>query len=279
MLPDNELHCNFQAYIMNLQNHDISMYDSAFVAQAIDRRVAETGCGSPEAYTALLRRDSAEEEAFFASLHISYSAFFRNSLTFAVLEQIILPELMLTAREDRRREIRIWCAGCAAGQEPYSVAIMLEELMERSGQALDYRIFATDGIESQIAQAQTGSYVAEPLGQVSLKRLNRWFVQHGYEYTVVPQLARCINFSVFDLLSGATSSPPASIFGDFDLVMCCNLLYYYNIECRKTILNKLARCLGDTAFLVTGETERGFILENGYSEVYPNAAVFRRGRI
>jgi chemotaxis protein methyltransferase CheR len=264
---------------MNLQHHDTSMYDQTFLEQTVQRRVQETGFSTPEAYATFLAHNSAEEEAFFASLHISFSLFFRNPLTFAVLEQIILPDRILAMREDGRREIRIWCAGCAAGQEPYSVAIVLEELSEKAGQTVDYRIFATDGSESQIALARNGSFGAETLGQVSLTRLSRWFSHTGYEYTVVPHLANRIDFSVFDLLSSQSSSPPASIFGDFDLVLCCNLLYYYKADCRKTILCKLAKCLGGSAYLVTGETERGFMMENGYSEVYPNAAVFRRGKI
>jgi chemotaxis methyl-accepting protein methylase len=263
---------------MQLLNHDISMYDESFLAKTQETRMAAIGCKSPAEYAALLVRDSAEQEVFYASLHVGYSQFFRNHLTYAVLEKIVLPELLKKALGNGRREIRIWSAGCSAGQEPYSIAILLEEIIVESKLPIDYRIFATDARESRIVKARTGRFSDEVLGNISLKRLGRYFVHQGFLYTIASSIAAHVDFSVFDQLDNTKYCPPSSIFGDFDLILCCNMLYYYNAEARKLILSKLTNCLGSNAYLVTGETERGFIIENGYSEVFEQAAVFKHNK-
>lgn len=81
----------------------------------LEKRIVETGCGSQKEYDILLECDSEEENLFLESLRISYSQFFRNPLTYAVLEQIILPKLIRKAGDGRPREIRIWSAACASG--------------------------------------------------------------------------------------------------------------------------------------------------------------------
>ena len=259
---------------LKLRNHNISIYDNSFVEKAVESRMAVIGCKTIEKYQELIDGTSSEEDALFSSLHIHFSEFFRNPLTFAVLEQIVLPRLIRQARSEGRREIRIWSAGCAAGQEPYSVAILLDEMLNGNDKSIDYRIFATDACETQIARARKGRYTEESFGGMTLKRFNSWFSRSGAEYVVNSRLTQRIDFSVFDLLDNRLSCPSASIFGGFDIVLCCNMLFYYKPEIRKGILNKLAHCLGRGGYLVTGEAERGFVLENGYDEVVLQAGVF-----
>lgn len=95
--------------------HHISSYEESFLGKMLEKRIVETGCGSQKEYDILLECDSEEENLFLESLRISYSQFFRNPLTYAVLEQIILPKLIRKAGDGRPREIRIWSAACASG--------------------------------------------------------------------------------------------------------------------------------------------------------------------
>ena len=93
---------------------------------------------------------------------------------------------------------------------------------------------------------------------------------------IKPELSRNIDFSVFDLLSGQLSSPRASIFGDFDLVLCANLLFYYKPDRQRTMLEKAGNALAHNGFLVAGDAERGILINHGYHEVYPRSAIFKR---
>jgi len=150
-----------------------------------------TACVSPDDYCAHLEQNPAEGKLFQNSLQNHFSQFFRNPLTFAVLEGVILPELIQRKKQKQRSEIRIWSAGCAAGQEACSLAILLEEALGNIGPGLTYRIFATDLDESQLEQARDGYYPAAALDNMSLKRTRTWFTPQDEGYRVsAPERAR-----------------------------------------------------------------------------------------
>jgi chemotaxis methyl-accepting protein methylase len=153
---------------------------------------------------------------------------------------------------------------------------LLEELKNGDSGKLDYCIFATDQNESQVNEARRGEYSAYALNNLSLKRVNRWFTSHGDTYIVSPELKVNIDFARFDLFSESLSSPPESIFGDFDLVLCANLLFYYKKEYREAILGKAGNCLAEGGLLVVGETEREILMNYGYCEVFPQSGIFRK---
>jgi chemotaxis protein methyltransferase CheR len=255
---------------------DLSMYEDSFLRDSIDKRMRALNCANIDAYCLALQRDQPEVDRLVNSLPIHFSEFFRNSLTFTMLEYEILPELIRRIRNGRRNEIRIWSAGCAAGQEAYSLAILLEEWKIAMAQPFNYRIFATDKEESQLEDACSGTYSGEALKNVSFKRIQTWFTMHNDKYSINPELKNKVDFSVFNLLDQKRVSPPASIFGDFDLILCCNLLLYYQPGHRELIMNKLENSLTPGGYLVFGETEREFALSHSYKEIYPQTAIFRQ---
>ena len=248
---------------------DISRYEEAFLRKTIARRMAASGGGTVAAYGERLAGDRAEAEIFFYSLRIDHSEFFRNPLTFAVLGQLVLPGLV-EAKKKSGGEIRVWSAGCATGQEAWSLAILLEEL----AWPVPYRIFATDLAEPDFARA--GVYTAEAVGNVRARHLSEYFSRQGESFSVVPRLRERVDFSAYDLLDGSSASPAASIYGGFDLILCCNLLYYYRQEARHQILKKICHALSSGGYFVTGKVERGMVSEHReFNAVLPPAAVFR----
>jgi chemotaxis methyl-accepting protein methylase len=261
--------------LMQFSNIDISIYDVSFLEKSVQKRMAETCSGSLAEYIALLEQNGGERTAFIDSLHISYSEFFRNPLTFAVLERIILPALVLK-KKTSRKEIRIWSAACAGGQEAYSLAILLEELKNGDMDQFSYRIFATDQSDAQVNEASKGHYASAALHNVSLKRAAEWFTRQGDIYIVKPELKENMEFSTFDLFNDSLSCPPASIFGGFDLVICANFLFYYKSEYRTNILKKAVNSLAEGGYLMTGETEREIVARNNLHELVPQAAIFHR---
>jgi chemotaxis methyl-accepting protein methylase len=236
----------------------------------------ETGCQQEEEYGALLTNNEQEGKKFVESLYIGFSEFFRNPLTYSVLEQIILPSIILQYKNSKRKEIRIWSAACAGGQEVYSMAMLLEELKNGTDKKFNYRIFASDLSETQILEAKNGKYLVGNLGNISIKRTQRWFDHEGDYYSVKTELKKNIDFSVFDLLDQNLSSPPTSIYGDFDLVICSNILFYYNETCRKNILQKITNNLSEDGYLITGEAERDILMSNNFNEVFPQSAIFQK---
>jgi chemotaxis methyl-accepting protein methylase len=252
---------------------DISRYEEAFLRKTIAKRMAATGGGTVAAYGERVAGDRAEAEMFFYSLRIDHSDFFRNPLTFAVLGQLILPGLV-EAKKKSGGEIRVWSAGCASGQEAWSLAMLIEELAEPA----PYRIFATDLAEPEFARA--GVYSAEAVGNVRARHLREYFSRQGESFSVIPRLRERVDFSAYDLLDGSSASPAASIYGGFDLILCCNVLFYYRKEARLDILDKASRALSPSGYFVTGEVERAMVSEHReFFAVLPPAAVFRMSNV
>jgi len=257
-------------------NHDISGYDGHFLQNIINDRKIELGMATDSQYLNHLETCSDEAFVFRCRLTNSYSEFFRNPLTFACLEQIILPQLIEKKKIKKENQIRIWSAACASGQEAYSIAILCDELIEAQKSDLNYLIFATDTNPDEILNAQKGVYQTATLGKVTLKRIQTYFNPAGETFSIVPQLRNQIDFSVFDLISDQESSPPSSIYGNFDLVFCSNLLFYYKPEYRMRILEKIGNSLSKGGYLITGEAEREIIKGNNYREVFVNSAIFQK---
>ena len=261
--------------ILQTQGIDLSKYETVFLNKTVQKRMDDTFCKSEADYYTYLEQSFIESEIFLNSLQISYTEFFRNSLTFSVLEKIIIPSIATKRKNSSRNEIRIWSAACAGGQETYSLAMLLNEFSNGHGEKINFRIFASDQSETQIQEAQLGQYPESSLNCVNLKRTKQWFTKKGDTYYVKPELKEHIDFSVFDLFSDQFSCPPASIFGDFDLIVCANLLFYYNPESQKKIIKKTRNCLSKNGYLITGETEREILIKSGFIEVYPQSAIFQ----
>ena len=261
---------------------DVSGYDEAFLAKAVEKRRRHGTYKTAGAYLERLADDAVEAEALCRSLRVVYSEFFRDPLAFALLEQIILPALVAAKKTSVQGEIRVWSAACAAGQEPWSVAILLDELLgaQPPDTLAPYRIFATDLSETDLAVARAGVYSATALGNVRRRHLDSLFSpQGGGLLAIVPRIRAQVEFSLYDLLDESTSSPSTSIYGDFDLVLCCNVLLYYRPEAQRFILDKLRRCLAPGGYLVTGESERQMVeTAGGFRAVAPPASVFQMTR-
>jgi chemotaxis protein methyltransferase CheR len=262
--------------IQRVQGRDLSGYEETFLARCFERRLVATSLDAAAYLTHLEKQDSAEADELTRTLTVAYSEFFRNSLTFGLLEQWVLPLLAERQGAAGQVAIRIWSAGCAAGQEPYSIAILLEDLAAARSEPVPFRIIATDVRAEELASARSGVYNHAAIQNVRVRHLDRCFDPRHGSYVLLPRLREWVDFSVYDLRDELSVGPPTGIYGDFDLVLCCNLLLYYRPEVRRVILNKLRRSLSPGGFLVTGESERSIVAgERGFQSLAPSAAVFR----
>jgi chemotaxis methyl-accepting protein methylase len=264
-----------QPFFLHTLGIDLSKFEDAFLKKSVSNRMDETFCDTEATYYSYLEQNQFESELFLNSLQISYTEFFRNSLTFSVLEKIIIPSIILKKTSSNRNEIRIWSAACAGGQETYSLAMLLKEFSNGHEEKINFRIFATDQSETQIQKAELGQYSESALNFLTMKRVNNWFTKQGDTWFIKPEIKEDIDFSVFNLFDDNYSSPPASIFGDFDLIICANLLFYYKPEYQKKIIRKTTNCLSKCGYLITGETEREILIHSGLHEVYPQTAIFQ----
>ena len=263
-------------YLFNEHGLDISIYEDSFLQMSVERRITATGSKTFGDYFHLLQNNRNEVQDFFNSLHNTFTEFFRNPLTYAYIKQIILPSLITQKLQSGEKEIRIWSAACSSGEEAFSMAMLFDEITEVHPEKISCRIFATDISTSNLESGKKGIFSEDAISKLSLARVKKYFIQKGNNYQVVSQLKEFIDFSVFDLLADQRQCPPASIFGNFDMVFCSNLLFYYRQSYRERILDKAGSCLALDGFIICGETERDILKKHNYREVSPGSAIFKK---
>lgn len=188
-----------------------------------------------------------------------------------------MPSLVSGKSPPKSQGIRVWSAGCSGGEEPYSVAILLAEITSALRNNPSIHIFATDISESVLEFAKVGQYGYEAVKNVRLQHMQKYFTATGDTYTINPSLKSRVSISKFDLLDTRSACPIDSIYGEFNLILCCNLLYYYQPETQHSILSKLFHCLADGGYLMTGETESAIVAKmNGLREILPPVPIYQK---
>lgn len=174
------------------------------------------------------------------------SSFFRDGAPFEQLGKTILPELI--ARRRASRKLRIWCAACSSGQEPYSIAMILKENLQLAGWSLE--IVATDMSEAILTKARSGVYSDfEVRRGLAPERLSRWFEPEGGDWRVVPALREIVSFRPHNLLQGVSG------LGLFDIVLCRNVLIYFDVARKREVFVHLHRALAEDGILCLGSSE------------------------
>lgn len=234
---------------------DLSVFESAFLERCIKKRIKTTGSNNLYDYIEFIENNNIEKEILFNILHNSHSEFFRDSILFSCLENRIIPKLISDFRENRINEIRIWSAGCSEGQEPYSLAILIENIMLQKKIDVKYRIFATDLSEIRLRNAEIAGYNFMSIKNLRFELLKKYFTAKDDLFFLNEIIKDKVYFSRYELLSTETKVPPGSIYGEFDIVLCNNLLMYYNKSVRKKITEKLLCSVKLGGYLIIGEID------------------------
>jgi len=240
----------------------------------ITKRLFPSASENLEDYYDYLKTHPAELDSLIIVLTIGVSWFFRDSLTFEFLSKI-LDEMISKKVEKGDKWIRVWSAGCSTGEEPYSVAMIINDILLKEQTEFRQHIFATDIDRSALVAAKKGSYTSDAVKNVKQGQFSAYFSSNGKECVLDPAIKKKVSFSFYDLLDKKMISPPDSVFGDFDLILCRNVLIYNDINYQKIIFNKLYRSLRKDGCLVLGEAETPvgefkdhFVRENTYSKIY-----------
>jgi len=179
------------------------------------------------------------------------TSFFRDMIPFNIVQNILLPDLLKS--NQKRRRIRIWSAACATGQEPYSLAMLLNNI-EPMLAGWDVRILATDLVERVLERARAGVYTQYEIQRgLPAQYMTRYFDQIGSGWKVRPEIKRWIEFKRFNLLTNF------SMLGQFDIIFCRNILIYFDSASKKKVLDRMAASLAPNGalFLGGGETPLG----------------------
>jgi two-component system CheB/CheR fusion protein len=226
--------------------HDFSNYKRATVLRRIERRLAVNELSDLTAYAAFLRAHADEARALLKDLLISVTNFFRDPEAFDALARDVVPKLF--AGKGAGDQVRVWAAGCATGEEAYSVAMLLAEQAETLAQPPGLQVFATDIDEDAIASAREGWYTINDAADVSSERLRRFFSKDRDGFRVRRELREMVLFAHHNVIK----DPP---FSHLDLVSCRNLLIYLNRPAQEQIMNVFHFALRPGGFLFLGGSE------------------------
>ncbi|HTB60403.1 MAG TPA: chemotaxis protein CheB, partial [Polyangia bacterium] len=245
---------------------DFTHYKPSTVTRRIERRLALARSADIDEYLRRLKSDRGELDVLYRDLLIEVTRFFRDENAFQVLEKQVLPDLL--ARQPREAPLRLWVAGCATGEEAYSLAILLEDLMAKLGER-PVKIFATDVHRGSLEHATRAIYTEEALAGVSEERLARYFTRIGERYQVVPELRQRIVFAQHNVIKDAP-------FTRVDLITCRNLLIYLQPAAQQKVLSLFHFALNRSGFLFLGPSETVGPLAAGYETLDKHWRVYRK---
>ena len=247
---------------------DFGAYKTPTIARRLRRRVAAAGSATLSDYLGYLDEHPEEEQRLVADFLIKVTRFFRDPALFAHLRETILPELADNAHADGR-ELRLWSAGCATGEEAYSLALIVAETLNNSAGALPVRIFATDLDETALAFARRGIYPASALQDVPPALVDRYFIERDGAFEVSKLVRSLIIFGNHDL----AQRPP---FPHTDLILCRNVLIYFTNELQRRALEIFAYSLRDDGVLVLGKSETTSPIDGAFVPIERRLRIFRR---
>lgn len=246
---------------------DFGAYKQGTVQRRLEARMTAAGRSGLADYLRLLEDDPEEYGRLAASLLINVTEFFRDAKVMAYLRSHILPEIVAHARASG--ELRIWCAGCATGEEGYTVAMLVLEALGEARQGIDLRIFATDVDTAALAVARRGVYPAAAIRNVPAAHLRRYFEPRGDGYEVTQEVRDLLIFGEHDL----GQRPP---FPHLDLVLCRNVLIYFTAELQRRVLQVFAYALREGGWLVLGKSESAAIVSDAFVAQPEVGKVYRR---
>jgi len=233
-------------YLKRSRGFDFTGYKRPSLMRLTKKRMGRVGMSSFSDYLDYLEVHPLELSHLFDTLLLNVTAFFRDKLVWDYLSAEIIPRLLST--KDGDENIRVWSAGCASGEEAYTIAILLAEALGIDAFRSRVKIYATDIDEKALTQGRAASYTATDLQNVPEALRRKYFEENISQYNFRTDLRNCVIFGRHDLVQHAPISR-------LDLLVCRNTLMYFNAETQARILARFHFALKENGFLLVGKAE------------------------
>ena len=233
-------------YMRDARGFDFTGYKRTSLTRRVRHRIEQLGIQTFEDYLDVLQASPEEFAALFNTILINVTSFFRDPPAWDFLRTEVIPTLVNARRDDPT--IRVWSAGCASGQEAYTLAMLLADAMDPDAFRRRVKIYATDIDEDALTQARAASYDAKAVESVPPEYLEKYFEHVGNRYVFNKDLRRAVIFGRNDLVKDAPISR-------VDLLVCRNTLMYLNAETQRNVLRRLHFALAPAGVLFLGHAE------------------------
>lgn len=237
---------NLLQYLRTNRGFDFTGYKRSTLMRRVTKQMESLNIETFTNYQDYLEVHPDEFKALFNTILINVTAFFRDHLAWEYLAKNIIPNII--KNKQKNEQVRIWSAGCASGEEAYTLAIILAEILGIEGFRHRVKIYATDIDEEALNQARQASYAAKNIHSVPLELRDKYFDLVNKNYVFHQDLRRAVIFGRHDLLQDAPISR-------LDLLVCRNTLMYFNSETQGRIINRFHFALNDHGYLFLGKAE------------------------
>jgi len=231
--------------LMNYNGFDIHKYKENTVLRRMHKRMLLLQMDTFKAYTKYVIKNHKELQLLYEDILIGVTSFFRDKEAFGILSEQISA---LIDKSKNKKELRIWVTACSTGEEAYSIAIMLSEIIEKSNKNLTINIFASDIDDISLKKARKGVYTESELKNIDPNLQEKYFIQKNNDFEVTQSLRDIIVFTHHDLLN----EPP---FIKMDLITCRNALIYFTHPTQKEIFTMFHYALKSHGILFLGISE------------------------
>ncbi|MET4081292.1 two-component system CheB/CheR fusion protein [Pedobacter sp. UYP30] len=236
---------------------DFSEYKRPTIIRRIMKRMVEQNFTHIDKYYTYLKNNPAEIALLANNFLISVTSFFRDPDAFKIIEEQVLPHII----KNNREVLKIWVAGCATGEEAYSMAILVREHLTKQPKDIEVKIFATDIARGALDIASKGIYPDEKIEKsVSRERLKKYFTKEGSNYKVKHEIRKMLIFAQHDVVK----NPP---YCNIDLISCRNLLIYLNPVSQKKVFSMMHFGLKKEGYLFLGPSENPTDLKEDFDEI------------
>ncbi|MBO1927593.1 PAS domain-containing protein [Thiomicrorhabdus sp. 6S2-11] len=242
---------------------DFTLYKKSTIMRRIERRMTALKISKVEEYVEHLMKHKNEVELLFNDMLIGVTSFFRDARAFNVLQE----ELSLYLEKKDNTTIRVWTPGCCTGEEPYSIAIILSEILGAKFEDYKIQIFATDIDKHAVEFARNGIYPESALHKLPDKIKRKYFTVNGAQFQVIKPIKMSVIFSVHDV----TVDPP---FLRLDLLSCRNLLIYFNLELQRQVIPLFHYALNPQGLLFLGQSESIGVYQDTFRTISKNGKIF-----
>ena len=264
------------AYVNRQRGIDFSLYRHATIIRKLQLRLQATKAVSYLAYLEYLRTHPEEIENLLETLTIKVTSFFRDPLVFQLLSSLVLPEAMA-----RFSPLRIWSLGCASGEEPYSLAVILRDLMNGEKEEMKVEIIGSDVDAAAIGNAVRGEYPESELAEVAKKYVDKFFQAmpasgpKHLSYRIDDRVRAMVSFETDDIISGLRKAKNAG--RKYHIILCRNLLIYMNRALQEEVVSNIADVLCSGGYLVIGESETlPDAIRGGFVQTFPGVKIYLR---
>jgi two-component system CheB/CheR fusion protein len=236
---------------------DFTDYKRPTILRRIKRRMLQYNFSRVDKYYQFLLNNPVEIEQLATDFLIGVTSFFRDVDAYAIIQKTVIPDLV---NEAKNNVLKIWVAGCATGEEAYSLAILVKEYLLKVNSMLEVKIFATDINRAALDIASKGVYSESIEKDVSDERLQNFFNREGNTYKIKHDIRKMLIFAQHDLVK----NPP---YCNVDLISCRNLLIYMNVFLQKKIFTMMHFGLKKGGYLFLGPSENAAILKEDFTEI------------